>query len=154
MWEPAHHFQAVCLKWEAFGAQSCAAPGGWAAGKTTVSPELPTPRHPSPEASCVSHFSGVSPRNKFNHTLPGAHSPRHGPPPQGQAATERAAEDPGPGGGRPPSGMGPLFMNGLIAGMDLVGLQNVRNVAGYPPHGAGGLPSRPWQCPRRRSRAR
>uniref|UniRef100_A0A8C4MZF4 Chromodomain helicase DNA binding protein 6 n=1 Tax=Equus asinus asinus TaxID=83772 RepID=A0A8C4MZF4_EQUAS len=40
-----------------------------------------------------------------------------------------------------PSGMGPLFMNGLIAGMDLVGLQNMRNMPGIPLTGLVGFPA-------------
>uniref|UniRef100_A0A672UZH6 Chromodomain helicase DNA binding protein 6 n=1 Tax=Strigops habroptila TaxID=2489341 RepID=A0A672UZH6_STRHB len=39
------------------------------------------------------------------------------------------------------SGMGPLFMNGLIAGMDLVGLQNMRNMQGIPLTGLVGFPA-------------
>ncbi|KAJ8344324.1 hypothetical protein SKAU_G00316530 [Synaphobranchus kaupii] len=39
-----------------------------------------------------------------------------------------------------PSGMGPLFMNGLISSMDLVSLQNLRNVPGIPLTGLMGFP--------------
>ncbi|XP_029470707.1 chromodomain-helicase-DNA-binding protein 6 isoform X2 [Rhinatrema bivittatum] len=39
------------------------------------------------------------------------------------------------------SGMGPLFMNGLITGMDLVGLQNMRNMQGIPLTGLVGFPA-------------
>lgn len=38
------------------------------------------------------------------------------------------------------SGMGPLFMNGLIGSMDLVSLQNLRNVPGIPLTGLMGFP--------------
>lgn len=41
----------------------------------------------------------------------------------------------------PPSGMGPLLMNGLIAGMDLVGLQNMRTMPGIPLTGLVGFPA-------------
>lgn len=37
--------------------------------------------------------------------------------------------------------MGPLFMNGLIAGMDLVGIQNMRNMQGIPLTGLVGFPA-------------
>ncbi|KAG9473843.1 hypothetical protein GDO78_004248 [Eleutherodactylus coqui] len=39
------------------------------------------------------------------------------------------------------SGMNPLFMNGLIAGMDIVGLQNMRNMQGIPLAGLVGFPT-------------
>ncbi|KAK1157605.1 hypothetical protein AOXY_G23730 [Acipenser oxyrinchus oxyrinchus] len=39
-----------------------------------------------------------------------------------------------------PSTMGPLFMNGLISGMDLVSLQNLRNMQGIPLTGLMGFP--------------
>ncbi|KAG8446283.1 hypothetical protein GDO86_013931 [Hymenochirus boettgeri] len=39
------------------------------------------------------------------------------------------------------SSMGPLFMNGLIAGMDIVGLQNMRNMQGIPLTGLVGFPA-------------
>lgn len=84
--------------------------------------------------------AGFLPENKFNHSLP-----------------EPALRDPGPRrrGRRPrsellkapamvadsPSGMGPLFMNGLIAGMDLVALQNMRNMPGIPLTGLVGFPA-------------
>ncbi|KAM5246730.1 chromodomain-helicase-DNA-binding protein 6 [Ctenodactylus gundi] len=83
---------------------------------------------------------GFLPENKFSHTL-----------------NEPLLRDPGPRrrGRRPrsellkapsivadsPSGMGPLFMNGLIAGMDLVGLQNVRNMPSIPLTGLVGFPA-------------
>lgn len=37
--------------------------------------------------------------------------------------------------------MNPLFMNGLIAGMDIVGLQNMRNMQGIPLTGLVGFPT-------------
>uniref|UniRef100_A0A8C5Q8R6 Chromodomain helicase DNA binding protein 6 n=1 Tax=Leptobrachium leishanense TaxID=445787 RepID=A0A8C5Q8R6_9ANUR len=40
-----------------------------------------------------------------------------------------------------PSSMSPLFMNGLIAGMDIVGLQNMRNMQGIPLTGLVGFPA-------------
>ncbi|XP_042550237.1 chromodomain-helicase-DNA-binding protein 6 isoform X1 [Dipodomys spectabilis] len=83
---------------------------------------------------------GFLPENKFNHTLAepvlrDAGSRRRGRRPRTDLlkAPTIVADS--------PSGMGPLFMNGLIAGMDLVGLQNVRNMPGIPLTGLVGFPA-------------
>ncbi|MGH0161529.1 UNVERIFIED_CONTAM: hypothetical protein FKN15_053494 [Acipenser sinensis] len=89
-------------------------------------------------AEIVKH-SGFLPEDKFSRIL-----------------TEPVFRDPGPRrrGRRPrsevvkaagsipdsPSTMGPLFMNGLISGMDLVSLQNLRNMQGIPLTGLMGFP--------------
>ncbi|XP_042550238.1 chromodomain-helicase-DNA-binding protein 6 isoform X2 [Dipodomys spectabilis] len=84
--------------------------------------------------------AGFLPENKFNHTLAepvlrDAGSRRRGRRPRTDLlkAPTIVADS--------PSGMGPLFMNGLIAGMDLVGLQNVRNMPGIPLTGLVGFPA-------------
>uniref|UniRef100_A0A8C0VXU1 DNA helicase n=1 Tax=Castor canadensis TaxID=51338 RepID=A0A8C0VXU1_CASCN len=83
---------------------------------------------------------GFLPENKFNHTLaePGLRDAvprRRGRRPRSELlkAPTIVADS--------PSGMGPLFMNGLIAGMDLVGLQNMRNMPGIPLTGLVGFPA-------------
>ncbi|KAM9296277.1 chromodomain-helicase-DNA-binding protein 6 [Gastrophryne carolinensis] len=48
---------------------------------------------------------------------------------------------PGALGSDAPSSLNPLFMNGLIAGMDIVGLQNMRNMQGIPLTGLVGFPT-------------
>lgn len=84
-------------------------------------------------------FQGFLPEGKFTRIL-----------------TEPVCRDPGPRkrGRRPRgdmskagillsdshSGMGPLFMNGLIGNMDLMSLQNLRNVPGIPLSGLMGFP--------------
>uniref|UniRef100_A0A8C0W708 DNA helicase n=1 Tax=Castor canadensis TaxID=51338 RepID=A0A8C0W708_CASCN len=85
-------------------------------------------------------FQGFLPENKFNHTLaePGLRDAvprRRGRRPRSELlkAPTIVADS--------PSGMGPLFMNGLIAGMDLVGLQNMRNMPGIPLTGLVGFPA-------------
>ncbi|XP_073930881.1 chromodomain-helicase-DNA-binding protein 6 isoform X3 [Castor canadensis] len=84
--------------------------------------------------------AGFLPENKFNHTLaePGLRDAvprRRGRRPRSELlkAPTIVADS--------PSGMGPLFMNGLIAGMDLVGLQNMRNMPGIPLTGLVGFPA-------------
>ncbi|KAM4842241.1 chromodomain-helicase-DNA-binding protein 6 [Thomomys bottae] len=83
---------------------------------------------------------GFLPENKFNHTLAepvlrDAGSRRRGRRPRTDLLKAPAVV------ADSPSGMGPLFMNGLIAGMDLVGLQNVRNMPGIPLTGLVGFPA-------------
>ncbi|XP_037668365.1 chromodomain-helicase-DNA-binding protein 6 isoform X3 [Choloepus didactylus] len=82
---------------------------------------------------------GFLPENKFNHTLPepvlrDAGPRRRGRRPRNDLKAPAIVAD-------SPSGMGPLFMNGLIAGMDLVGLQNMRNMPGIPLTGLVGFPA-------------
>ncbi|XP_008849206.1 chromodomain-helicase-DNA-binding protein 6 [Nannospalax galili] len=83
---------------------------------------------------------GFLPESKFNHTLTepvlrDAGTRRRGRRPRNDLLKAPAIVTDSP------SGMGPLFMNGLIAGMDLVGLQNVRNIPGIPLTGLVGFPA-------------
>ncbi|XP_043946125.1 chromodomain-helicase-DNA-binding protein 6 isoform X2 [Protopterus annectens] len=94
----------------------------------------------APDWADIVKLSGFLPENKFNRIL-----------------TEPVLKDPGQRrrGRRPRSEMikaagvlanaaspvGPLFMNGLISGMDLVGLQNMRNMQSIPLTGLVGFPA-------------
>ncbi|XP_023651099.1 chromodomain-helicase-DNA-binding protein 6 isoform X1 [Paramormyrops kingsleyae] len=93
----------------------------------------------APDWADIVKHSGFLPEGKFTRIL-----------------TEPVCRDPGPRkrGRRPRgdmskagillsdshSGMGPLFMNGLIGNMDLMSLQNLRNVPGIPLSGLMGFP--------------
>ncbi|XP_049635056.1 chromodomain-helicase-DNA-binding protein 6 isoform X1 [Suncus etruscus] len=83
---------------------------------------------------------GFLPENKSNHTLPepalrDTGSRRRGRRPRTDLLKAPAIV------ADSPSGMGPLFMNGLIAGMDLVALQNMRNMPSIPLTGLVGFPA-------------
>ncbi|XP_032694370.1 chromodomain-helicase-DNA-binding protein 6 isoform X3 [Lontra canadensis] len=83
---------------------------------------------------------GFLPENKFNHTLAEPVLRDAGPRRRGRRPRSELLKAPAivPDS---PAGMGPLFMNGLIAGMDLVGLQNMRNMPGIPLTGLVGFPA-------------
>lgn len=83
---------------------------------------------------------GFLPENKFNHTLAEPVLRDAGPRRRGRRPRSELLKAPAIAADSP-SGMGPLFMNGLIAGMDLVGLQNMRNMPGIPLTGLVGLPA-------------
>nr|XP_031289656.1 chromodomain-helicase-DNA-binding protein 6 isoform X3 [Camelus dromedarius] len=83
---------------------------------------------------------GFLPENKFNHSLPEPVLRDAGPRRRGRRPRSELLKAPTLVADSH-SGMGPLFMNGLIAGMDLVGLQNMRNVPGIPLTGLVGFPA-------------
>ncbi|KAK7827752.1 hypothetical protein U0070_019576 [Myodes glareolus] len=83
---------------------------------------------------------GFLPESKFNHTLAEPVLRDAGPRRRGRRPRTELLKAPAIVADSP-SGMGPLFMNGLIAGMDLVGLQNVRNIPGIPLTGLVGFPA-------------
>ncbi|XP_058541589.1 chromodomain-helicase-DNA-binding protein 6 isoform X1 [Neofelis nebulosa] len=83
---------------------------------------------------------GFLPENKFNHTLAEPVLRDAGPRRRGRRPRSELLKTPAIVADSP-SGMGPLFMNGLIAGMDLVGLQNMRNLPGIPLTGLVGFPA-------------
>ncbi|XP_064132166.1 chromodomain-helicase-DNA-binding protein 6 isoform X4 [Loxodonta africana] len=90
------------------------------------------PKEPGPR--------GFLPENKFNHTLTEPVLRDAGPRRRGRRPRSELLKAPAIVADSP-SGMGPLFMNGLIAGMDLVGLQNMRNMPGIPLTGLVGFPA-------------
>ncbi|XP_074068091.1 chromodomain-helicase-DNA-binding protein 6 isoform X3 [Macrotis lagotis] len=83
---------------------------------------------------------GFLPENKFNQILTEPVLRDVGPRRRGRRPRSDLIKAPGIVADSP-SGMGPLFMNGLIAGMDLVGLQNMRNMQGIPLTGLVGFPA-------------
>ncbi|XP_063260837.1 chromodomain-helicase-DNA-binding protein 6 isoform X1 [Prinia subflava] len=85
-------------------------------------------------------LSGYLPENKFNRILTEPVLRDTGPRRRGRRPRSEVLKGPGVVADSP-SGMGPLFMNGLIAGMDLVGLQNMRNMQGIPLTGLVGFPA-------------
>uniref|UniRef100_A0A8C2UAJ0 Chromodomain helicase DNA binding protein 6 n=1 Tax=Coturnix japonica TaxID=93934 RepID=A0A8C2UAJ0_COTJA len=84
-------------------------------------------------------LSGYLPESKFNRVLTEPVLRDTGPRRRGRRPRSELIK--GPGVVADSSGMGPLFMNGLIAGMDLVGLQNMRNMQGIPLTGLVGFPA-------------
>lgn len=90
--------------------------------------------------SVMSHFQGYLPENKFNRILTEPVLRDTGPRRRGRRPRSELLKGPGVVADSS-SGMGPLFMNGLIAGMDLVGLQNMRNMQGIPLTGLVGFPA-------------
>lgn len=90
--------------------------------------------------SVLSHFQGYLPENKFNRILTEPVLRDTGPRRRGRRPRNELLKGPGVVADSS-SGMGPLFMNGLIAGMDLVGLQNMRNMQGIPLTGLVGFPA-------------
>ncbi|XP_027596172.2 chromodomain-helicase-DNA-binding protein 6 isoform X10 [Pipra filicauda] len=85
-------------------------------------------------------LSGYLPENKFNRVLTEPVLRDTGPRRRGRRPRSELLKGPGVVADSS-SGMGPLFMNGLIAGMDLVGLQNMRNMQGIPLTGLVGFPA-------------
>ncbi|XP_054029684.1 chromodomain-helicase-DNA-binding protein 6 isoform X2 [Dryobates pubescens] len=85
-------------------------------------------------------LSGYLPESKFNRILTEPMLRDAGPRRRGRRPRSELIKGPGVVADSP-SGMGPLFMNGLIAGMDLVGLQNMRNMQGIPLTGLVGFPA-------------
>ncbi|KAF2976675.1 hypothetical protein EK904_015219, partial [Melospiza melodia maxima] len=83
---------------------------------------------------------GYLPENKFNRILTEPVLRDTGPRRRGRRPRNELLKGPGVVADSS-SGMGPLFMNGLIAGMDLVGLQNMRNMQGIPLTGLVGFPA-------------
>lgn len=86
------------------------------------------------------HFQGFLPEHKFNRILTEPVLRDAGPRRRGRRPRRELFKAPGIVADAS-SGMGPLFMNGLIAGMDLVGLQNMRNMQGIPLAGLVGFPA-------------
>uniref|UniRef100_A0A8B9FEJ5 Chromodomain helicase DNA binding protein 6 n=1 Tax=Amazona collaria TaxID=241587 RepID=A0A8B9FEJ5_9PSIT len=85
-------------------------------------------------------LSGYLPESKFNRILTEPVLRDTGPRRRGRRPRSDLIKGPGVVADSS-SGMGPLFMNGLIAGMDLVGLQNMRNMQGIPLTGLVGFPA-------------
>ncbi|XP_071429306.1 chromodomain-helicase-DNA-binding protein 6 isoform X2 [Pithys albifrons albifrons] len=85
-------------------------------------------------------LSGYLPENKFSRVLTEPVLRDPGPRRRGRRPRSELLKGPGVVADSS-SGMGPLFMNGLIAGMDLVGLQNMRNMQGIPLTGLVGFPA-------------
>ncbi|KAM6054001.1 chromodomain-helicase-DNA-binding protein 6 isoform 3-T5 [Chlamydotis macqueenii] len=85
-------------------------------------------------------LSGYLPESKFNRVLTEPVLRDAGPRRRGRRPRSDLIKGPGVVADSS-SGMGPLFMNGLIAGMDLVGLQNMRNMQGIPLTGLVGFPA-------------
>uniref|UniRef100_A0A8B9PM86 Chromodomain helicase DNA binding protein 6 n=1 Tax=Apteryx owenii TaxID=8824 RepID=A0A8B9PM86_APTOW len=83
---------------------------------------------------------GYLPESKFNRILTEPVLRDAGPRRRGRRPRSELIKAPGVVADSS-SGMGPLFMNGLIAGMDLVGLQNMRNMQGIPLTGLVGFPA-------------
>uniref|UniRef100_A0A8B9FE63 Chromodomain helicase DNA binding protein 6 n=1 Tax=Amazona collaria TaxID=241587 RepID=A0A8B9FE63_9PSIT len=83
---------------------------------------------------------GYLPESKFNRILTEPVLRDTGPRRRGRRPRSDLIKGPGVVADSS-SGMGPLFMNGLIAGMDLVGLQNMRNMQGIPLTGLVGFPA-------------
>uniref|UniRef100_A0A8C0IH39 Chromodomain helicase DNA binding protein 6 n=1 Tax=Bubo bubo TaxID=30461 RepID=A0A8C0IH39_BUBBB len=83
---------------------------------------------------------GYLPESKFNRILTEPVLRDAGPRRRGRRPRSELIKGPGIVADSS-SGMGPLFMNGLIAGMDLVGLQNMRNMQGIPLTGLVGFPA-------------
>ncbi|NXC43319.1 CHD6 protein, partial [Penelope pileata] len=83
---------------------------------------------------------GYLPESKFNRILTEPVLRDTGPRRRGRRPRNELIKGPGVVA-ESSSGMGPLFMNGLIAGMDLVGLQNMRNMQGIPLTGLVGFPT-------------
>uniref|UniRef100_A0A8C4UZD2 Chromodomain helicase DNA binding protein 6 n=1 Tax=Falco tinnunculus TaxID=100819 RepID=A0A8C4UZD2_FALTI len=85
-------------------------------------------------------LSGYLPESKFNRILTEPVLRDAGPRRRGRRPRSELIKGPSVVADSS-SGMGPLFMNGLIAGMDLVGLQNMRNMQGIPLTGLVGFPA-------------
>uniref|UniRef100_A0A8B9CMS0 Chromodomain helicase DNA binding protein 6 n=1 Tax=Anser brachyrhynchus TaxID=132585 RepID=A0A8B9CMS0_9AVES len=83
---------------------------------------------------------GYLPESKFNRILTEPVLRDAGPRRRGRRPRSELIKAPGVVADSS-SGMGPLFMNGLIAGMDLVGIQNMRNMQGIPLTGLVGFPA-------------
>uniref|UniRef100_A0A8C6Y3X1 Chromodomain helicase DNA binding protein 6 n=1 Tax=Naja naja TaxID=35670 RepID=A0A8C6Y3X1_NAJNA len=90
--------------------------------------------------SDIVKLSGFLPESKFNRILTEPVLRDVGPRRRGRRPRSELFKAPGIGADAS-SGMGPLFMNGLIAGMDLVGLQSMRNMQGIPLAGLVGFPA-------------
>ncbi|XP_063311819.1 chromodomain-helicase-DNA-binding protein 6 [Pelobates fuscus] len=84
---------------------------------------------------------GFLPESKFGRVLSEPILRDTGPRRRGRRPRSELIKTPGAVGSDTPSGMSPLFMNGLIAGMDIVGLQNMRNMQGIPLTGLVGFPA-------------
>ncbi|KAM7037942.1 chromodomain-helicase-DNA-binding protein 6 isoform 7-T7 [Acridotheres tristis] len=92
------------------------------------------------ERPLPNRLPGYLPENKFNRILTEPVLRDTGPRRRGRRPRSELLKGPGVVADSS-SGMGPLFMNGLIAGMDLVGLQNMRNMQGIPLTGLVGFPA-------------
>ncbi|XP_004447737.2 chromodomain-helicase-DNA-binding protein 6 isoform X4 [Dasypus novemcinctus] len=111
----------------------CKEPGKLDANSLSGEERVPTiTKEPGPR--------GFLPENKFNHTLTEPVLRDAGPRRRGRRPRSELLKAPAIVADSP-SGMGPLLMNGLIAGMDLVGLQNMRNMPGIPLTGLVGFPA-------------
>ncbi|XP_077315307.1 chromodomain-helicase-DNA-binding protein 6 [Lithobates pipiens] len=82
---------------------------------------------------------GFLPEAKFGRVL--SEPLLHDPGPRRRGRRPRTDLIKPPGTDSSSSGLNPLFMNGLIAGMDIVGLQNMRNMQGIPLTGLLGFPT-------------
>ncbi|XP_054074134.1 chromodomain-helicase-DNA-binding protein 6 isoform X9 [Rissa tridactyla] len=92
------------------------------------------------ERPLPTRLQGYLPESKFNRILTEPVLRDTGPRRRGRRPRSELIKGPGVVADSS-SGMGPLFMNGLIAGMDLVGLQNMRNMQGIPLTGLVGFPA-------------
>nr|XP_015220539.1 PREDICTED: chromodomain-helicase-DNA-binding protein 6 [Lepisosteus oculatus] len=93
----------------------------------------------APDWADIVKHSGFLPEGKFNRILTEPVSRDPGPRRRGRRPRSEMAKAAGMMADSP-SSMGPLFMNGLIGSMDLVSLQNLRNVPGIPLAGLMGFP--------------
>ncbi|KAI1899918.1 hypothetical protein AGOR_G00066710 [Albula goreensis] len=101
----------------------------------------------APDWADIVKHSGFLPEGKFTRILTEPVCRDVGPRRRGRRPRSEMTK-PGAMLAESHSGMGPLFMNGLIGSMDLVSLQNLRNVPGIPltglmgfPHGSATVPA-------------
>ncbi|XP_072100919.1 chromodomain-helicase-DNA-binding protein 6 isoform X1 [Mobula birostris] len=94
----------------------------------------------APEWAEIVKHSGFLPENKFSRILTEPVVKEAGARKRGRRPRSEMVK---PGGvvGDTTSAMGPMFMNGLIAGMDLVSLQNFRNIHNLQLAGLMGFPA-------------
>lgn len=85
---------------------------------------------------------GFLSETKFSRVLSDTIARDTGPRKRGRRPRSDLIKSPGMlGSDTSSSGLNSLFMNGLIAGMDVVGLQNMRNMQGIPLTGLVGFPT-------------
>ncbi|XP_069740637.1 chromodomain-helicase-DNA-binding protein 6 isoform X3 [Narcine bancroftii] len=95
----------------------------------------------APEWAEIVKHSGFLPENKFSRILTEPVVKETGARKRGRRPRSEMVK-PGGAVGDTTSAMGPMFMNGLIAGMDLVSLQNLRNIHNLQLAGLmGGFPA-------------
>ncbi|XP_032898001.1 chromodomain-helicase-DNA-binding protein 6-like isoform X2 [Amblyraja radiata] len=94
----------------------------------------------APEWAEIVKHSGFLPENKFGRILTEPVVKETGARKRGRRPRSEMVK-PGVIMGDTTSAMGPMFMNGLIAGMDLVSLQNLRNIHNLQLAGLMGFPA-------------